>query len=77
MFRMEPTEQARIVAQRVNATITAAGLSQREVSRTTGISLPTLNRKLNGHRPFDIAELYAVARLADTPITTFIPEGVA
>lgn len=58
---MEHDVYAQRIAEKVTAAIQAAGLSQREVAAETGIPLVTLNRRLNGHAPFTVAELYCVA----------------
>lgn len=36
--------------------IAEAGLTQKTVSEVTGISLSSLNSKINGHRAFDLDE---------------------
>lgn len=78
VFRMEPsTEYGRSVAHRVSAAIRAAGLTQREVSRATGIPLVTLNRRLQGHTPFIVTELYSIALATDVPVSSLYPEQVA
>lgn len=75
---MEPTtEYGRSVAQRVSAAIATAGLSQREVSSLTGIPLVTLNRRLRGHTPFIVTELYSIARALDLTVASLYPEQVA
>lgn len=49
------------VATLVREAMAKEGISQRALSEASGIPLATLSRRLNGHTPFDLGELYAIA----------------
>ncbi len=49
------------VAEAVREAVAARGISQIALSEATGIPRVTLIRRLNGHSPFTIAELAAIA----------------
>jgi len=76
---MEHSEYGRDVAERVAKAIETSGLSLREVADRTGIATSTLHRKRAGHpkSPFDVDELYAIAKTLDVPAATFYPDEVA
>lgn len=56
-----PESIARQVSAEIRAAMKLAGMSQRDMAAKTGIPLVTLGRRLTGGKPFDIAELAAVA----------------
>lgn len=48
-----------------------------ELSRRTGISRPTLTRRLDGDSAFTVDELQAVARVLDLPVTSLLVDTAA
>lgn len=65
------------VAQLVSAAIAASDLSQRDVSERSGIPLASLNRRLNGYYPFDVAQIFAIAAALQVPVSRLYPDEVA
>lgn len=57
------------VAQVIRAELDQAGISQRKVVDATGTPLSTMNRKVNGHQPFDVEELWCIARMLDKKVS--------
>lgn len=57
---MESTGTAR-VAEAVRSRMTEQNVSQVSLSEATGIPRATLIRRLQGHSPFTVAELVAIA----------------
>lgn len=53
---------SRSVARRVAAALKAAGVSERSLARTTGISRDRLRSRLHEELPFTTRELFAVAQ---------------
>lgn len=62
------------VAQRVQAGMEAAGVSQAGLSQDAGIPRATLIRRLRGHQPFTVTELEAIARVLDCSVLDLLPE---
>lgn len=50
------------VATLVREAMAKERVSQRQLSEASGIPIATLSRRLNGHTPFDLGQLYAIAR---------------
>lgn len=74
---MNTTETAERVVDRMTAIIRedlrAARITTTELSRRTGIVLPTLTRRLNGHgRPWLIPELAEVAKVLGYSLTELV-----
>lgn len=65
------------VAERVSAAIAASDLSQRDVSERSGIPLASLNRRLHGHHPFDVAQMFAIASALEVPVAQLYPSEAA
>lgn len=63
--------------RRVEARRNRARISRRELAARAGLAFSTLDRKLDGHREFTFAELYAVAAALGTTPSAFIPQDPA
>ena len=66
-----PTKTQR-TAQLVAAAIEAANESKQSIAKATGIPRVTLDRRLDGHAPFTVKELYAIAVALDVPVESFV-----
>lgn len=66
-----PTKTQR-TAQLVAAAIEAANESKQSIAKATGIPRVTLDRRLDGHAPFTVKELYAIAVALDVPVEGFV-----
>lgn len=66
---------AQVVAQAVKSAIMQSDYSYRNVCDGTGITITTLNRRLNSPRPgkFEVWELIAIADFLALPASTFLP----
>lgn len=61
-----PIAVAQQLAAEVRAAMSSRNISQRDLAARTGVPLVTLNRRLTGQgKPFDIAELVAIAEVLD------------
>lgn len=60
------------VRRQVVAAMKDAGESRLGLAEKTGIARPTLNRSLDGHRPFNTDELGAIAKALDVPLETLV-----
>ena len=66
---MGTTEQhSRALARVVATELAAAGITQQAAALATGIPLSTFNRRINGHSPFLVTELHAVAGILGTTV---------
>ncbi|NUP33634.1 MAG: helix-turn-helix transcriptional regulator [Streptomycetaceae bacterium] len=74
---MPTTDLSRNTARRVSHSLKAAGLTQRVVAKRTGIKLATLNTRLTGARPFNVAELGKIAALLGVHASTFLADPEA
>lgn len=54
--------EARVNMNKLRAKIVEAGLTQAELAKACKISRATLNRKINGHVPFDAEEILSICR---------------
>lgn len=63
MFYMEHTNNPEAVAETVRVALDTAGISLREVTRSTGIPNSTLSRRMTGNSSFTLAEIYQIAGL--------------
>lgn len=66
------TDTSRQVARCVAMSLKEAGLTQRQVAKRTGIKLSTLNTRLTGSHPFNVAELDRIARILGVAPHTFL-----
>lgn len=66
----EPT-----LGERIRAARRAAGLSQSEVSKLSGISKPTLSRYENDHVLPSVATLHRIAGALDVPVSKLVAPG--
>ena len=62
------------VAQRVQAGMEAAGVSQVRLSEATGIARPTLIRRLQGHTAFTVNEMALIALALRCSVLDLLPE---
>lgn len=63
MIHMTTAQQvSEHLSQVVADAVKAAGMTQRDLSDTTGIPLVTVNRKLKGHTPLNAVELVSISR---------------
>lgn len=60
------------VAGRVARAMRVAGVTQNTLAAATGIARPTLQRRLLGHSPFTVTELYLVAEALDVEAASFL-----
>ncbi|NKU21706.1 hypothetical protein GS907_24410 [Rhodococcus hoagii] len=67
---------AKVVAEAVKSAIMKSKYSYRDICEHTGITITTLNRRLNSPRPakFEVWELIAIADLLNLSASTFLPE---
>ena len=73
VLHMGTTEQhSRAVAGVVAAELATAGITQQAAALRTGIPLSTFNRRINGHSPFLVSELHAVAGLLGTTVADLV-----
>jgi lambda repressor-like predicted transcriptional regulator len=64
------------VRRQVVAAMKETGESRLGLAEKTGIARPTLNRSLDGHRPFNTDELSAIAKALNIPLADLV-QGVA
>lgn len=64
------------VAAEVRAEIARKQISQDKLAAQVGCSRQSLNRRLTGATPFDVAELAAIAAALDVPVTAFLPSPI-
>lgn len=62
------------IAQRVEESRVALGLTQRDLAERSGISQATLSRSLNGSREFHVDELLDIAAALDIPFAGLIDD---
>jgi transcriptional regulator with XRE-family HTH domain len=66
-----------IHAARVAAEVRASLARQRRTAKFVGevldLSYPSVSRRLNGHVPFDVAELGKLAEALDVPLSSLLP----
>lgn len=67
-----PETTARRISEAVKTISADRGVSQRQLSEATGIPFVTLHRRFNGGKPFDMAELAAIAAVLDMSVTDII-----
>lgn len=63
------------LARVVKSHLKASGITQREASERTGIPQVTLTRRLGGHSPFAIDELYRLSQLVDRAPSALVAEA--
>ncbi len=68
--------QGEQVAARVATAMRVAGVTQRSLAEVTGIARPTLQRRLLGHTPFTVEELFLIAEALDLEAASFLAEEV-
>lgn len=56
------------VAERVRAELAVKRVTGAELARRMGVSHAYVSRRLNGHEPFDVAELGEIADLIEVPV---------
>lgn len=64
------------VAAEVRAEVARKQISQDKLAAQVGCSRQSLNRRLTGATPFDVAELAAIAEALGVPVTQFLPTPV-
>lgn len=64
--------RAFLVATQVRAVLAGRGMSQWELSASTGVPLGRLRREVAGIVPFDVEDLVAVAAALQTPLTSLV-----
>lgn len=65
------------VAAGVRAELARQRRTQLEVAELLDTTQVTVSRKLNGHTPFTVNELYRLAGWLAVPVTRFLPEAAA
>lgn len=70
-------DTTKATAERISAAVEEAGLTRLTLSAATGIAYTTLYRKLNGHTPFNVEEVAAIARTLSVPASSLIAFGDA
>lgn len=60
------------VRRQVVAAMKDAGESRLSLAEKAGIARPTLNRSLDGHRPFNTDELDQIAKALGVPLETLV-----
>ena len=65
------------MAAEVRAAIARAGLPRARVADAAGMHRQLLSRKLNGHTPFLIEEVVAIAKAIDVPPDELVSAVVA
>lgn len=61
-------------AQAVSQVMVNAGFSRLKLAEATGIPYTTLKRKLLGVTPFDVREVYLIARALSVPAADLLPD---
>lgn len=61
------------VAAEVRAEVARKQISQDKLAERVGCSRQSLNRRLTGAIPFDVAELAVIADALGVPVTQFLP----
>ena len=79
MLHMNPTTDTITgLGRTVAAALKEAGIQQRDAAARTGIPLSTLSRRLGGvGKPFDVAELEALANLCGLRVSDFFNRNAA
>lgn len=62
------------VAGEVRAALARQRVAQGVVAEALGVSQAAVSRRMNGHIPFDVAQLGVIAELAQVRISDLIPE---
>lgn len=69
VFNMDTPEQlALAVSNEVRVEMRLKKISQRELAASTNIPLVTLNRRLTGGKPFDLAEVALIAHALEVDV---------
>lgn len=65
-------DTTRATAERIKSAITEAGITRTDMASLTGIPATTLWRKINGHTPFNVAEIVAISEVLDVKPSSLI-----
>jgi len=71
------TTPAHQVAANVRAELARKGIRASGLVSVLGISRTSIARRVSGQKPFDVAELIAIASLLDMPVTELLSESVS
>lgn len=65
------------LAAHLRAESARRNISHTLIAERLGISRAGVSRRMLGHVPIDVPELYALAELLDMPVTELLPEKAA
>lgn len=78
LYMQTPTTPINDLGRIVAAALKDAGINQRDAASRTGIPLSTLSRRLGGvGKPFDVAELEALANICGLNVSDFFTRTAA